>query len=83
MQQNRVLMMGLGNFSLFHGRAFAESFQAGDDPFEQTHDVPPGRLENPLVDKKDHLGHMFVGESQVAMDECQVLACAQQIPAAA
>ncbi|GAA5703771.1 hypothetical protein AQJ43_25955 [Streptomyces avermitilis] len=63
MQQNCIPKMGVDNFSLFRGRAFAESFQARDDPFKQTHDVPPGRLEYPLVDKKDHLGHMFVSES--------------------
>lgn len=75
--------MGVDDFSLFRGRAFAESFQARDDPFKQTHDVPPCRLEYPLVDKKDHLGHVLVSESQVAMDECQVLTCTQQILAAA
>ncbi|MFJ3961546.1 hypothetical protein [Streptomyces sp. NPDC090036] len=75
--------MVIDNFPLFRGHTFAESFQARNNPFKQTHDIPRGRLEYPLVDKKDHLGHMFVSESQVAMNERQVLTCAQQILAAA
>lgn len=62
MQQNRIAIMGVDNSSLFDGHAFAESFQARDDPFKQPHDVRPTRPEYALVDKKDHLGHMFVGE---------------------
>lgn len=55
--------MGIDNFSLFRGRAFAESFETRDDPFKQTHDVHPGRLEHSLVYEENHLGHMFVSES--------------------
>lgn len=54
--------MGIDNFSFFGGHTFAESFQARDGPFKQPHDFRPTRLEYP-VDKKDHLGYMFVSES--------------------
>ncbi len=63
MQQNCISIMGVDNFSLFGSHAFAESLQARDDPFKQPHDVRAARPEYPLIDKKDHLGHMFVGES--------------------
>lgn len=83
MQQNCILIMRVENFSLFGGHAFAETLQARDDSFKQAHDVRSARPEYPLFDKKDHLGHMFVSESQIAMNECKVLPCAQQILAAA
>lgn len=60
--------MGINGFSLFRGRAFTKSFKARDDPFKQAHDVRPGRLEYPLFDKTDHLDHMLISESQVAMN---------------
>ena len=83
MQQNCISMMGVDNLSLFGGHAFTESLQARDDLLKQPHDVRPARPEYPLFDEKDHLGHMFVGESQIAMNECKVLSCAQQILTAA
>lgn len=55
--------MSIDNFSLLGGHAFAESFQAGNDTFKQPHDIRPTRPKYPLVNKKDHLGHMFVSES--------------------
>lgn len=75
--------MGINSFSLFDGHTLAKSFQARDDFFKQPHDVRPGRPKRSLVDKKDHLGHMFVSDRQIAMNECEVLSCSQQILTAA
>lgn len=75
--------MGVDDFPFFDGHAFAESFQAGDDPFKPSQDISPARPENSRVDKRDHLGHVIVGGGQVAMNECKVLSRAQHVLAAA
>lgn len=75
--------MNVNTFSLFGGHTLAKSFQARDDFFKQPHDIRPGRPKYSLVDKKDHLGHMFVSDRQISMNEREVLSCPQQILAAA
>ncbi len=75
--------MGFDDFSLFHFYAFTKSFQARDDLRKHAHNVPPSRLENPFFEKKNDLGQVFVGGSQVTVDKRQVLACAQYSVAAA
>ncbi|ROP33528.1 hypothetical protein EDD30_6516 [Couchioplanes caeruleus] len=77
MQQNCIPMMSVDDFPLLRGRAFAESFQARNDPFKRTHDIPPSRLEQALFHKENDLRCIFVGHSQITMDECQILARTQ------
>lgn len=63
LQQNCILTMGVDNFFFSGGHALTESFQSGDDPFKQPHNVCPGRPKYALLDKQDDLGHVFVSES--------------------
>ncbi|MFE5142340.1 hypothetical protein ACFRDV_32550 [Streptomyces fagopyri] len=83
MQQNCIPVVGIHDSSLFDGQAFTKSFQARYDTFKQPRDVCLARLEFPLVYEEDHLGKVFVGESQIAMNECKILSRAQQILTAA